>query len=124
MKSVAIIGAGAAGLCCARHFGGNPAQFKVQVFEKGSEVGGTWIYESSSSQGLKDVREKRSNAAGDVPVADVHSSMYKNLRYISESILLCMVLLILTFFHHGTSKIIQLTISPTITKLTNFPNIQ
>ena len=41
MKSVAIIGAGAAGLCCARHFGGNPAQFNVQVYEKGSEVGGT-----------------------------------------------------------------------------------
>ena len=79
MKSVAIIGAGAAGLCCARHFGGNPEHFKVQVFEKGSEVGGTWIFESSSSQGLKDVREKRSNAAGDV--ADVHSSVYKNLRY-------------------------------------------
>ena len=58
MKSVAIIGAGAAGLCCSRHFGGNPAQFNVQVFEKGSEVGGTWIYESSSSQGLKDVHER------------------------------------------------------------------
>ena len=71
---VAIVGAGAAGLCCARHFGECTDQFQVQVFEKGSEIGGTWIY-SLDPKCPRDVRESsiEDNTA-------VHSSMYKNLR--------------------------------------------
>ncbi|KAI1698011.1 flavin-binding monooxygenase-like domain-containing protein [Ditylenchus destructor] len=58
-RSVCIIGAGAAGLCAASRC--VAAGFSVTVFEQGSGIGGTWIYE-------------------DIPVdKNVHSSMYKNL---------------------------------------------
>ena len=50
---VAIVGAGAAGLCCARHFSRKRYQFSV--LEMGDQVGGTWIYPSK------------------------HTSIYKNL---------------------------------------------
>lgn len=58
-----MIGAGAAGLCCARHISKYPEHFHVQVLEQNNEVGGTWIYSSSR------------NAQ--------HSSMYKNLKYVN-----------------------------------------
>ena len=50
---VAIIGAGAAGLCCARHFSRKRYQFSV--LERDDQVGGTWVYPSK------------------------HTSIYKNL---------------------------------------------
>ena len=65
MQKVAIIGAGAAGLCCARHFTGELENFLVHVFEKGDIVGGTWVY----SHGADSTKS-------------VHSSVYRNLRYI------------------------------------------
>ena len=64
MLKVAIIGAGTAGLCCARHFTGEPKSFLVHVFEKSDLVGGTWVY---SHEAVLD---------------RVHSSVYKNLRYV------------------------------------------
>ena len=44
---VAIIGAGAAGLCCARRFSRKRYQFSV--LEKGDQVGGTCIYSKHTS---------------------------------------------------------------------------
>jgi cation diffusion facilitator CzcD-associated flavoprotein CzcO len=41
---VAVIGAGPAGLCAARHLVADPAHFEFKVFEQGGEVGGTWCY--------------------------------------------------------------------------------
>ena len=73
---VGIVGAGAAGLCCAHHFGNrSPQHFHVHVFEKNCEVGGTWIYEDNSS----DLDTRIGNDG--VHKAAAHSSMYKNLRY-------------------------------------------
>jgi len=61
--SVCIIGAGTAGLCCARHSIENG--FQTTVFELSERIGGTWVY---------------NEATGVVNGIDVHSSMYKNLR--------------------------------------------
>ncbi|XP_016952975.1 senecionine N-oxygenase [Drosophila biarmipes] len=61
--SVCIIGAGTAGLCCARHSIANG--FETTVFELSDRIGGTWVY---------------NEATGVVNGIDVHSSMYKNLR--------------------------------------------
>ncbi len=61
---VAIIGAGAAGLCCARHLRRYPEYFQFQVLEKMKEVGGTWVFSPTTNEGL------------------VHSSIYKNLKYV------------------------------------------
>jgi len=58
--SVAVIGAGAAGLCAARHLTQHPA-ISTTVFELSDSVGGTWVY---------------SETVGD----NIHSSMYKNLK--------------------------------------------
>ena len=44
MLKVAVVGAGAAGLCCARHLSRHPNLFSFRVFEKGSQIGGTWLY--------------------------------------------------------------------------------
>ena len=65
MKKIAVIGAGASGLCTTKHLlsstGGN--KLIPVVFEQRNTVGGTWVYE--------DVVEGK----------EVFSSMYKNLRY-------------------------------------------
>ncbi|EDW74761.1 uncharacterized protein Dwil_GK15849 [Drosophila willistoni] len=61
--NVCIIGAGTAGLCCARHVkqqGLNPT-----IFELSDKIGGTWVYNEKT---------------GSVNGIDVHSSMYTNLR--------------------------------------------
>lgn len=68
MMSVCIIGAGTAGLCCARHSIANG--FETTVFELSDRIGGTWVY---------------NEATGAVNGIDVHSSMYKNLRYVNLS---------------------------------------
>ena len=49
MKSVAILGAGAAGLCLAKNF--LQAGFSdLTVFEIGTEIGGMWCYENDSGE--------------------------------------------------------------------------
>lgn len=68
--AVAVIGAGAAGLCAARHVAGAHlgGQMKMTptVFEQSSNVGGTWVY-----------CDQRGEDQWGLPR---HSSMYKNLR--------------------------------------------
>ena len=46
MKKIAILGAGAAGLCAAKHLTTNG--FDVTVFEKGTQIGGLWVYENDN----------------------------------------------------------------------------
>lgn len=58
-----VIGAGAAGLCAARH--GAQFGYEVTVFEKSSEIGGTWVYTDETGK--------------DKNGLDVHSSMYQGL---------------------------------------------
>lgn len=77
MKKVAVVGAGAAGLCCARHLSKYPEHFQFSVFEQSVEVGGTWVYEKNDHT-LQDVRDGSDSAEG---APSLHSSMYKNLRY-------------------------------------------
>jgi dimethylaniline monooxygenase (N-oxide forming) len=48
VQRVAVIGAGAAGTCAARHLIG--AGFEVTVFEAGSHVGGLWVYENDNGR--------------------------------------------------------------------------
>ncbi|XP_060610809.2 uncharacterized protein [Anolis sagrei] len=62
---VAVIGAGACGLCAARHLLASPATFAPPVvFEASAQLGGTWVYTEETGQ------EGR----------PVHSSMYQDLR--------------------------------------------
>lgn len=46
MKRIAIIGAGAAGLCAAKHLLARDNE--VTVFEIGSRIGGLWVYENDN----------------------------------------------------------------------------
>ena len=62
---VAVIGAGAAGLCCARHLSRYPDVFRVSVYEKTDQVGGTWVYSDRTD----------SDQFG----LPAHSSVYKDL---------------------------------------------
>ena len=74
MKTVAVIGAGPAGLCCARHLSRFPEDFQFTVFEQSEQVGGTWIYRNTSPGQLPgDIRSSKSHGP--------HSSTYRNLRY-------------------------------------------
>ena len=69
MVRVAVIGAGAAGLCAARHIGRRDGMSCV-VYEQTDAVGGTWCYTDqvgTSKYGLP-----------------VHSSMYKSLRLVQS----------------------------------------
>ncbi|XP_030376010.1 senecionine N-oxygenase [Scaptodrosophila lebanonensis] len=61
--SVCIIGAGTAGLCCARH--AKAHDLEPTIFEASNCVGGTWVYNEN---------------VGTINGIDVHSSMYANLR--------------------------------------------
>jgi len=45
-KRVAVIGAGAAGICAAKYM--REAGFEVTVFEIGSQIGGMWCYENDN----------------------------------------------------------------------------
>ena len=47
MASVAIIGAGPAGLCTARHLKNHPKISKLTIFEAKSEIGGIWAKETN-----------------------------------------------------------------------------
>lgn len=65
-RRVAVIGAGAAGLCALRHLLARPKTFHAVCFEKNLTEGGTWIY-----------TEETGTDKNGLPV---QSSMYKNLR--------------------------------------------
>lgn len=65
---VVVIGAGAAGLCAGRHLISDPESFEFDIFEQQNDVGGTWRY--SSRVGIDEYG------------LPVHSSMYKNLRFV------------------------------------------
>ena len=45
-RRIAVIGAGAAGLCVAKHL--LSRGHRVTVFEHGSHVGGLWVYENDN----------------------------------------------------------------------------
>ncbi|XP_057292139.1 uncharacterized protein LOC130614715 isoform X4 [Hydractinia symbiolongicarpus] len=62
MKTVGVVGSGAAGLCAARHL--LRSKLKPILFEQQDCVGGTWVYQDVDKNNSK----------------DVFSSMYKNLR--------------------------------------------
>ena len=69
-KRVAIIGAGASGLCAVKHLlssNENQSQihFEPIIFEQQSVLGGTWVYED-----LSKTKEG----------AESFSSIYKNLK--------------------------------------------
>ncbi|XP_053187179.1 uncharacterized protein LOC128371011 [Scomber japonicus] len=67
LQRVAVVGAGAAGLCAARHILSRPHIFAPPVvFEQSDDVGGTWRYE-----------ERVGTYDNGRPI---HSSMYRNLR--------------------------------------------
>ncbi|XP_070575792.1 uncharacterized protein [Ptychodera flava] len=63
---VAVIGAGAAGLCAARHLASDPGTFEPHVFEKTQEIGGMWVY----------TEETGTDKYGET----IHSSMYWDLK--------------------------------------------
>lgn len=65
---VAVVGAGAAGLCAARHILSRPDTFAPPVvYELTEHVGGTWFYE-----------ERTGSYDNGLPI---HSSMYRDLKY-------------------------------------------
>ena len=63
-----MIGAGAAGLVCAREL--VRENIDVTIFEQGSQVGGVWVYESKVDDDITGVN----------PESVVHSSLYDSLR--------------------------------------------
>ena len=65
MKTVGIIGAGAAGLCALRHVL-NTEGLTPLIWEQSRVIGGTWVY-----------TDKIETDEFGLPL---HSSMYKNLR--------------------------------------------
>lgn len=66
MIRVAVIGAGAAGLCVGRYLSAQPDVFSTVIYEQTSCVGGTWVYTDRTDY--------------DEHGLPIHSSMYKNLR--------------------------------------------
>ncbi len=46
MRKIAVIGAGAAGLCAAKHLLGKGMD--VVVYEIGTRIGGLWVYENDN----------------------------------------------------------------------------
>lgn len=72
---VAVVGAGAAGLCAARHILSRPDTFAPPVvYELTEHVGGTWFYE-----------ERTGSYDNGLPI---HSSMYRDLRYSNTNLTL------------------------------------
>ncbi|XP_064108103.1 uncharacterized protein LOC135216603 isoform X4 [Macrobrachium nipponense] len=65
MKTIGIIGAGAAGLCGARHALAAAGMTPI-VWEQSTKVGGTWVYTPELGK--------------DKYGLPIHSSMYKNLK--------------------------------------------
>lgn len=67
-QRVCIIGAGMSGLASIKLLSDHPQDFEIISFDKNSDVGGLWIYTNST-----DVDEHG---------LPVHSSLYKNMRYL------------------------------------------
>ena len=67
--SVAVIGAGVAGLCAARDL--KSEGHRVVLFEKGDRIGGTWVYHPRVESDPLSLDPKREI---------VHGSLYKALR--------------------------------------------
>ncbi|XP_042892554.1 flavin-containing monooxygenase FMO GS-OX5-like isoform X3 [Penaeus japonicus] len=65
MKQIGVIGAGAAGLCAARHILANQGMVPI-VWEQSEKVGGTWNYTPETGT--------------DKNGLPIHSSMYQNLK--------------------------------------------
>lgn len=82
-RKVCVIGAGAAGLCAARHFARN-LNFELNVFEQTNDVGGTWVY--------KEEIEVDENGL------PVHSSMYRDLRFNFVHLILIYLIDFSTYF--------------------------
>lgn len=73
MRRIAVIGAGAAGICAAKYL--LQAGHAVTVFEIGNQVGGLWVYDndngrSSAYASLHINSEKRNTQFSDYPFAD------------------------------------------------------
>jgi cation diffusion facilitator CzcD-associated flavoprotein CzcO len=67
IRRVAVIGAGAAGLVATREL--VRAGFEVDAFERGTEVGGIWVYSAETERDPLGQRTPR-----------IHSSLYASLR--------------------------------------------
>lgn len=61
-----VIGAGAAGVCAARHLLVEDCVSEVDVLEQAQQLGGTWVYTE--------------NVGYDSFGLPIHTSMYKSLR--------------------------------------------
>ena len=73
MRQVAVIGAGAAGLCAAKHLLGKGME--VVIFELGSHIGGLWVFDndnglSAAYQSLHVNSENKVTAYKDFPFPD------------------------------------------------------
>lgn len=67
MVRVCVVGAGAAGLCAARHLLVTPGVTQVDILEQSGQLGGTWVYTE--------------NVGYDDFGLPIHTSLYKSLRY-------------------------------------------
>lgn len=63
---VAIIGAGASGLCAAKYCLVN--KFATTIYEQTNQIGGTWVYTEQTG--------KDSNGL------NIHTSAYQSLRFV------------------------------------------
>lgn len=68
-KRVVVIGAGASGICAAKHSIENG--YHVDVYEQTSNIGGLWVYTD--------------NTGSDEHGLPIHTSMYQNLMYVHHS---------------------------------------
>lgn len=71
-SKVVVIGAGPSGLCAAHH--SIEKGLNVTVYEQNDDVGGQWLYTD--------------NTGKDEYGLNIHSAMYKNLRYLTSKLTL------------------------------------
>lgn len=77
MSRVCVIGAGAAGLCAARHLIVDPSVRSVDVLEQAGQLGGTWVYTE--------------NVGYDDFGLPIHTSMYKSLRLVDLHLFILLI---------------------------------